>query len=418
MMSTWSRRQWISAAGTGLVANALGGFNLKAWGEVGEQLHVEQAVKQGREVIFFTSRGRIGVIEPTGIGEHYFEFDVPNQSTWHFRVPFPDGRRMILSSHPPGGSHAWLYELDSRQLTEIKGASAMGIVALMPRAERFLVAGPVAGETQIFTMALDGGDRQLLHRTPGFAYCHRLSPDATRVAYHITNVPGRPGYEIYVLDLTSRELTLLASDPNYLNFGPFWSPDGQWVVYQRCAYRTDPGHDHADVCISRADGSEQRILTTGQRHWFGTSYGSPETRGGGSNMPQWSPDGRRITYTRCLPEARTAWEYQADRPDTDHWNRDYKPELAQGGTQICLIDPHTGDITAITPEDPPLWNWRTEWSDDVKHLAFARAAVGAPAELWVMEADGKNPRFLTRGGDGKGVDFPNWVRLAPGISFS
>jgi len=355
---------------------------------------------------------------------------VPNQNLWQVRLPFSDGRRLVLASQEPprnpkarfddkegaafARTHQWIYDVVSKQLTEIPLPSLMSVVALMPGERRFLICGAIDNETQLYTINLDGTEPEEIYRGPGYAYCATLSPEGGRVAYHITNVPGRNGYEIYVVDIQSKQRILVASDPEYLNFGPQWSPDGEWILYERCAPKTDPGHNRADLGLSRADGSKSRLLTTGQRQWFATSYGSPETRGGGSNMPMWSPDGRAVTYTRCLPGSRTAWEYQADRPDTDHFNRDYEPELARGGTEICLIDPATSEVKAITHDDPPIWNWRTVWSPDSQRIVFARAAVGRPAELWIMEADGRNPRFLTRGLDSKGADFPHWVRLRPG----
>ena len=72
----------------------------------------------------------------------------------------------------------------------------------------------------------------------------------------------------------------------------------------------------------------------------------------------------------------------------------------------------TGAAKPITHDDPPTWNWRTVWSPDSKQIVFARAAVGHPADLWVMDADGRNQRFLTRGVGSKGADFPHWARLS------
>jgi TolB protein len=395
---------------------------------LGEEAPMAKTPRQ--DFIFFNSSNRIGVIKPDGTGERYLAFDVPNQNLWQMRLPFPDGRRVVLVSQEPprnpkarfddkegaafARTHQWIYDVVSKRLTEIPVPSLMSVVALLPGEKRFLVCGAIDNVTQLYTINLDGTEPEEIYRGPGYAYGAALSPEGGRVAYHITNVPGRNGYEIYVVDIQSKQRILVASDPEYLNFGPQWSPDGEWILYQRCAHLTDPGHNRADLCLGRADGSKSRMLTTGQRQWFATSYGSPETRGGGSNLPQWSPDGRAVTYTRCLPGSRTAWEFRADRPDTDHFNRDYEPELARGGTQICLINPKTGAARAITHDAPPIWNWRTVWSPDSQRIVFARAAVGRPAELWIMEADGRNPRFLTRGLDSQGADFPHWVRLRPG----
>jgi TolB protein len=215
-----------------------------------------------------------------------------------------------------------------------------------------------------------------------------------------------------VVDIESKKCQLIVSDIKYIHFAPLWSPDGKWLLYQRCAYATDPGHDRSDLCISKADGSEQRVLTTGQAHWFAAAIGTPERHSSGSNVPTWSPDGRKIACTLLLPDSQTAWPYQANRPDTDHFNRDYHPELARGGTQICLIDVKSGKIKTITKDDPPTWNFRLVWSPDGKKLAYMRADVGKLPELWVINADGKNKKFLTRGLNATGADHVRWVSLA------
>ena len=78
--------------------------------------------------------------------------------------------------------------------------------------------------------------------------------------------------------------------------------------------------------------------------WFAATYGDPKTRGGGSNVPAWTRDGS-ILFPRRLPGSKVPWEYQPQRPDVDHFNRDFKPELARGGTEICRLDPRDGRVT-------------------------------------------------------------------------
>jgi TolB protein len=217
-----------------------------------------------------------------------------------------------------------------------------------------------------------------------------------------------------VVDLEGRHCITVAHHPDHLYFGPAWSPDGAWLVFEDCLFKEDPGHDWADLCLARPDGSELRRITQGQSQWFGTSYGGPETRGGGSELPQWSPDGRWVTYTRRLPGAQTAWVFQPQRPDTDHFNRDYHPEAARGGTEICLLDPFQGEVRRLTHSDPPVWDFRPRYSPDGRQIAFCRAAVGQPSELWLMEADGSGPRRLTCGYRGLGADHPRWILAGRG----
>ena len=180
------------------------------------------------------------------------------------------------------------------------------------------------------------------------------------------------------------------------------------MLYVDCRPGEDPGHDWADVCVGRGDGSEHRVLTGEKSMWFAATYGDPKTRGGGSNVPAWTRDGS-ILFPRRLPGSRVPWEYQPRRPDVDHFNRDFKPDLARGGTEICRLDPRDGKITALTRSDPPVWDFRASESADGKYVAFCRARTGGAPAIWVMEADGKNPRLITRGIDDQGADHPRWV---------
>jgi TolB protein len=371
--------------------------------------------------LLFNARGRLGMINPDGTEERYPAFDVPRQTAWGWGPLFPDGRRIVLVSYEEGKvwegnvrTHLWLYDLDRDRLeaeiaTRGRPAPFMVCSAVLPGGERMIVNPVIDGEQRVMTMDLDGSDQHAVTRAgEGFTYCVQLSPDRKRLAFHAAGIPGRPSYRIFVTDLDGGNRVEVAGDPDHLYFGPMWSPDGRWLVYQDCLHRTDPGHDWADLCLGRPDGPAHRTVTEGQRQWFATSYGNPETRGGGSNMAQWAPDGRTVTYTRAEPGSCTAWPYQADRPDTDHFNRDYHPEAAQGGTVLCLLNPFTGDMTDLMPCQPRVWHFRAAWSPDGTHIAFCRAPVGEPSALWVMEADGRRQRLLTRGYQDKGADHPVW----------
>jgi Tol biopolymer transport system component len=150
-------------------------------------------------------------------------------------------------------------------------------------------------------------------------------------------------------------------------------------------------------------------VTGGQSHWFGAAYGPAEARGGGSNTTQWSPDGSTITYTRLAPGSHPDCAYHAERPD--HEELVYKPELARGGAQACTLDPQTGRVTELTGLEEGRWDCRPTWSPDGRQIAFVRAVVGQPSELWGMDGDGANPRLLTKGYGNRGADHPRWLQV-------
>ena len=379
------------------------------------------------DVIFYISDRRIGVIRPNGSGERYPRFDAPNQVYWQLSYVFSDGCRAVLwSQEPPRNpdaafsdpdglgsatTHLWHYDLVTGEMNEIAMPTYSTIIGFVGDGDRFLVMENTDNTAMILTANLDGGDRRVCFTSTGYAYGASLSPDGRNVAFHIVGAPGAGSYEIHVVDLATGDRTLIASDPAWLYFAPTWSPDGRWLLYQRCAHQKDPGHDRSDLCLSRSDGSAHRTLTSGQSHWFAAAYGTPERHSSGSNGPAWSPDGLRIACALLLPDSRTAWPYRIGQPDLDHFNRDYRPDLARGGTRLCLIDPEDGSIMPIVEEDPPTWFCRPVWSADGHRLAMARVHVGCQPELQVMDADGGNRRSLTRGIHDAGADHFRWVQL-------
>ncbi|MDZ4783684.1 MAG: serine/threonine protein kinase [Planctomycetia bacterium] len=373
----------------------------------------------------FTSQGKTGHVEADQV--RYLDFQAPDQVTWQPGGMFKDGRRIVVLSMEqrrdgPGKpfevyytqtpTHLWTYDLISGDLQEIGAEHRLATFVtpqlLLKDEERMLVQVVRGTVGQTYSVRLDGSDpREFTKAGEGLPYGLSLSPDGQRVAYHLASPEG---YQVWNSDVEGGDRIKVAASPAHLYFGTCWSPDGQWILYVDCHYQQDPGHDWADVCIGRADGSEHRVLTSDQAMWFAATYGSPETRGGGSNVPSWTHDGK-ILFPRRTPGARVAWEYQPDRPDTDHFNRDYKPESAQGGTEICLLDPVSGKVESLTPSEPSVWDFRAGESPDGKEIVFCRAAVGEAPAIWVMNRDGSNARLITRGIDDHGADHPRWLPL-------
>jgi len=369
-------------------------------------------------------QSKTGLMGADGSGLRYLNFDVPNQASWQ-PVPFlADGRRVVLLSmekvdtngksfneyYHKIPTHIWIYDLDNGSLTEIAKAQRVAPFyapcVVLPGEERMIVQVVEGDRASLFAMDLGGTHQQQITRTEeGFPYGVSLSPDGKRIAFHFA---ASPTYRIMSCNVDGSDKVVVAAKPDHLCFGTSWSPDGNWILYQDCHYKADPGHDWSDICIGKPDGSENRTLTEGQSQWFAAAYGNLKRHGDGSNMPQWCPDGR-ILYTRKLPGTQTAWQFQSHRPDTDHFNRDYKPEEARGGTEICLLDPKDGSVTQLTRSDPPQWDFRATCSPDGKRILFSRARTGELPAIWVMDADGKNQRLLTRGLNDEGADFPRWL---------
>ena len=374
--------------------------------------------------LFFTSQGKTALTNADGTGLKYLAFDAPNQATWQPAGCFSDGRHVcVLSMEPrrdgPGKpfeeyytqtpTHLWRYDLKTGSLEEICQKDRIApftTPALIINDDRLLIQVVKNKVGQIYSVRLDGTDaKEFTKAGEGLPYGLSLSPDGKRVAYHLASPQG---YQVWTSDTDGGNRVKLAAAPGHLYFGTQWSPDGQWVLYVDCLNQQDPGHDWADVCVGRADGSEHRVLTEGQSMWFAATYGGPKTKGSGSNVPSWTQDGL-ILFPQRTKGAKVPWQYRIGKPDLDHFNRDFKPDEATGSTQICTLDPKTGVIKKLTPEVPGVWNFRGSQSPDGKQIAFCRAATGEAAAVWIMDSDGQNARMITRGIDDLGADHPRWI---------
>ena len=317
--------------------------------------------------------------------------------------------RPFSEFHHKTPTHLWLHDLDRDTLTEIATRDRLAVFytpALLLSDDRLLVQVIRDQGGQIFSMNLDGSDaREFTRLGEGLPYSFSRSPDGRRVAYHLASPQG---YQIWTTNAEGAERVLVAAQPDHLYFGPSWSPDGQWLLFQDCHFKTDPGHDWCDLCIARPDGSEKRVVTQGQAMWFAATYGNPNHRGSGSNLAVWTGDGQ-VLFPRRLPGSKVAWEFQSQRPDTDHFNRDFKPEVARGGVEICRLNPCDGGVTRLTQSKPPVWDFRASASPDGRQVVFCRAETGGVPAIWVMDSDGGNQRLLTRGREDKGADHPRWL---------
>ncbi len=412
----WTRRRFLKFAASATLA-APGCATLSARG----------GRKAGSPRLFFVSDGKTWLVNADGTGLRALDLDVPGQATWQPSGFFSDGRRVLMLSMEPRRdgpgrpfdlyytqtpTHIWAYDIETGSLAEICAKERLAVFytpALLLSDERILVQVVRGKAGQIYSMNIDGSDaREFTQVDEGLPYGLSASADGKRVAFHLASPRG---YEVWTSDTMGGDRKLVAGHRDHLYFGTSWSPDGAWVLYQDCHDQQDPGHDWSDVCIGRPDGSEHRVLTKGQAMWFGATYGSPAQRGGGSNAPAWTRDGA-ILYPRRLPGSKVAWEFQLQRPDVDHFNRDYKPELARGGTEIVRLDPRTGTETVLTRGGAAVWDFRAVESPEGKKIVFCRAETGALPSLWVMDSSGLNARLFSRGFHGRGADHPRWLPLA------
>lgn len=282
-----------------------------------------------------------------------------------------DGRELVFQSErEPGNPFYQIYRMsletgETRRISPGIGRTTCGWIH--PDGERTLfasthldpeaeakqakeIAAREAGEARRYGWAYDphydlfvahaDGRLERLTTAHGYDAEASWSPDGRWIAFasnrHAYDAPLAPAererlaedpsyfIDLYLLDTRSGEIRPLTRTPGY-DGGPFFSPDGERVVWRR--FSTDGAR--AEIHSIRLDGSDERILTrlgvmswapyyhpsgdyvvfTTNRHGFddfelyvvdALGEGEPvrvTTREGFDGLPVFSPDGARLVWT-------------------------------------------------------------------------------------------------------------------------
>ena len=176
--------------------------------------------------LFFTSCGQTCLIDAEGAGLRVLELQAPDQVTWQPCGLLDDGRVLLLSMEArrdgPGRpfdeyyhqtpTHVWAFDLDRGQLEELACRERLApfyTPQLLLQQGRVLMQVIRRRPGQTYNMRLDGTDaREFTAADEGLPYGFSLSPDGSRVAFHLASPAG---YQIWTCDTLGRDRTLVAA---------------------------------------------------------------------------------------------------------------------------------------------------------------------------------------------------------------
>ena len=225
---------------------------------------------------------------------------------------------------------------------------ALALVAIAWLARGF--AGPPPAVTSAPALAISP-----LTDTDGLSLSGSWSPDATQVAYdHTLN----GSMDIAVMSLGGGEPRLVADGLNDEAM-PRWSPDGAKI-----AFLADDGTGMNVYWVPPTGGTRRRIAQT--RLQYLDRFTSIAAIG---SQP-WSPDGRRLVFSRLEPMNVVA---------------------------LWTVDLESGNEARLTSPPAGVNDWRGAWSHDGKWIAFNRASTNSSSVLFLVPASGGEPREVLQG---------------------
>lgn len=235
----------------------------------------------------------------------------------------PDGEKLLYTSYKEGrGPVLYLKFLKTGMERVLSARKELNIGACWaPDGERVALTLSRQGNSEIFTIDLQGNILERLTRHWAIDVSPTFSPDGTKMAF-VSNRSGSP--QIYIRDLVEKEVRRLTFDHevgNY-NVSPAWSPQGQQIVFSSM---TD---GRFDLYTIKSDGSELKRLTQDQ---------------GDNEDPCWSPDGRYIVFSSNRQGSYHLYLMNAiggnQRKITSFRGDQTSPSMAPPGGQRGLLEP-------------------------------------------------------------------------------
>jgi tetratricopeptide (TPR) repeat protein len=191
-----------------------------------------------------------------------------------------------------------------------------------------------------------------------------------------------------------------ADDPQFVQMGAVWSPDGQYLVFAR-APATDPNPPGVPLAKFANDPNELQLKYDLYRVPFRNGQGgvaepiAGASRNGMSNtFPKVSPDGRWIVFVQCR-------NGQLMRPDS----------------QLYIVPTVSGEARRMTCNTPRMNSWHS-FSPNGRWLVFSSKSRSPYTQMYLthIDADGNDsPPILIDNATAanRAVNIPEFVNIPP-----
>jgi TolB protein len=194
----------------------------------------------------------------------------------------PDGKELIFTS--VRDNHHEIYRFNAKgkklkKLTDTAFDSMDGDYS--PDGKSIVFASNRTGSNELFIMNSEGEEVRQLTSNSVVENTPRWSPDGTKIMF-LRSATDESNSDIYTIDVEGNNLTQITDTPEIGEFHEGWSSDGSQICYIQVV-------DGAfQVAIVSAKGGKGRVVVN--------------KKGYQAFYPNWSPDGKSITFTRDIME--------------------------------------------------------------------------------------------------------------------
>jgi Tol biopolymer transport system component len=183
----------------------------------------------GKRIVFFSSRAGTADIWQVELATGEVK---PLRTTTSIDVnPFysPDGRLIAYNSDESGRPEVWIMNGDGTEARQLTNVGVMGHFLRWNRnGDGVIFRCPGHGQAQTLEAPIDGREPRVFGDIVGGSHMS-LSPDFSRVM----DVVGHKTLWVSSVQSNTSEKVFEFDDPDVRIDYPVWSPDGQWVLFDR-----------------------------------------------------------------------------------------------------------------------------------------------------------------------------------------
>lgn len=242
------------------------------------------------------------------------------------------------------------------------------------------------GDAEIFLarVGADGtliGEPRNLTRSSSNDFRPAWSPDGRKIAFASSARPDHDHTQVYVMNADGSDQRRIhptpCETPGYCHeVLPVWSPDGSWIAFQRDVEAEPSGatvRAAPEIWVMRPDGSDAKKLATG-------------------HFPVWSPDGSQIAFAKDDTDVQTPGCVE--------------PLYRQCAGELYVMRPDGSDQRSLGVSEVGFANW---WPDGSRLALSRQDQATGKGTIWSVRPDGSGLTQITTEEQTADSKWGDWV---------